>query len=154
MRRRTLAFGLLAATLCTGSPALSAQPSSANATSVDRSSSPEFWSASIVTAKGASTKPGVVEQASEYFNSRGQIYAHATLVARGPFVPLSATFTFKWFNKDNLKRNVSAPHTVNESPLYVVHAVPGSVLGPGNCRVELYLGERLVAQREFTVAER
>jgi hypothetical protein len=49
---------------------------------------------------------------------------------------------------------VTATHTVLDTPVYVVHGIPANELGSGNCRVELYASDLLLGKREFTVAER
>ena len=111
------------------------------------------WRATLVTATGTNV-PGAISGVSERFTFEGRIHAHATLVAETPVVPSTTMFTMKWFNGSKLVHERSASHTLNASPYYLVHAIPGSVLGAGSCRVELHSASGRIASREFTVAER
>jgi hypothetical protein len=89
------------------------------------------------------------------FTFSGRIYAHATLVAETvPVVKFSPTLTFKWFHAGKLVHERSGQQTIGASPYYLVHALPGSVVGAGAAKVELYADGRLLASREFTVSER
>jgi hypothetical protein len=142
MKRRFVGFHLLATAhalifLSTASsPALATQ-----------------WDTTLVTAHGTGA-PGNIQGASQAFTFSGRIFAHATLVAATTVVPAETTFTMKWFNRERLVHERSAAHLITKSPYYLVHAVPGSVLGAGPCRVELHSSAGLLAVREFTVSER
>ena len=140
------------ATLCVGSHAWSADNKLPPARS-DQAFSSGFWTTRIETAK-IKIKPGIINEISDYFSVRDRIYAHATLIAKGPVVPFGATFTFRWFNRDVLIFEASGTHKVLDTPMYVVHGLEVKELGPGNCRVELYADDRLLAKRSFSVAER
>lgn len=111
------------------------------------------WDVNLVTAHGSS-RPGDIQGVSDKFTFSGRIHAHATLVAAQPVVAATNTFTMKWFSGDRLVHQRSAEHHLSKSPYYLLHAVPGSVLGVGPGRVELHSAAGLVATRHFTVAER
>ena len=111
------------------------------------------WDVNLVTAHGSGT-PGNIQGVSDKFTFSGRIHAHATLVAAQPVVDATNTFTMKWFNGERLVHQRSAEHRLSRSPYYLLHAVPGSVLGVGPGRVELHSAAGLVATREFTVTER
>ena len=98
--------------------------------------------------------PGTVEVVSDKFTFNGRIYAHATLIAETPVVAFSPTLTFKWFNTGRLIHERSGQQAIGGSPYYLVHALPGSVIGIGAARVELYADGRLLATREFIVRRR
>lgn len=114
---------------------------------------PAPWRTTLVVAKGTS-KPGLIQSVSDQFSFDGRIYAHATLVAVGAPLPVTETFSMKWFNGDQQVHERSGPYLVQGSPYYLVHAVPGSVLGVGACRVELHCATGLLASRAFMVSER
>jgi hypothetical protein len=114
---------------------------------------PTRWRTVLVTAMGTAV-PGTVEAVSDKFTFNGRIYAHATLIAETPVVASSPTLTFKWFNGGKLVHERAGQQTIGGSPYYLVHALPGSVVGAGAARVELYADGRLMASREFTVSER
>jgi hypothetical protein len=111
------------------------------------------WDITLVTAHGSST-PGNIQSVSDKSTFSGRIHAHATLVATQPVVAATNTFTMKWFSGDRLVHQRSAEHHLSKSPYYLLHAVPGSVLGVGPGRVELHSAAGLVATRQFTIAER
>ena len=111
------------------------------------------WRTTLVTARGTN-RPGKIEGISNRFTLGGQIYAHVTLIAEGPFVPESMMFTMKWFSNGRQIHERSAIHTLSGSPYYLVHAIPGSVVGIGRGRVELHSDERLLVAKEFIVSER
>lgn len=111
------------------------------------------WDVTLVTAHGSST-PGNIQGVSDKFTFNGRIHAHATLVAAPPVVAATNTFTMKWFSGERLVHQRSAEHHLSRSPYFLLHAVPGSVLGVGPGRVELHSAAGLVATRSFTVSER
>lgn len=125
------------------------------ATDPPRSSLSENWRATLVTALGSKT-PGDIRGIRDRFSYDGRIHAHLTLVAKQPpiVVPADANFTFKWFNGSTLVHERSGIHSIGKSPYYIVHAIPGSVIGTGAGRVEAYSGNDLLSVREFTVTER
>ena len=101
-----------------------------------------------------SAKPGEIEGASRQFTFEGKILAHATLVAEGPIQATISTFVMKWFNGSRQVHERSGTHTVSKSPYYLVHALPGSVVGAGQGRVELHSNVGMLASQEFSVEER
>ena len=111
------------------------------------------WRTTLVTASG-SAKPGEIQGVSQRFTFDGRIFAHATLVAEGPVEASTSTFTMKWFNGSRMVHERSATHIISKSPYYLVHAVPGSVLGTGGCRVELHSSIGMLASQAFSVRER
>lgn len=111
------------------------------------------WRTTLVTATGSNV-PGNIQGAGTRFTFNGKIHAHATLVADGPVIPSTSTYTMKWFNGTKLAHERSAEYTVGTSPYYLVHAIPGSVLGAGPCHVELHSANGLLATRDFLVVER
>ena len=111
------------------------------------------WRTTLVTARGTN-RPGKIEGISDRFTLGGQIYAHVTLITEGPFVPESMMFTMKWFSNGTQIHERSAIHTLSGSPYYLVHAIPGSVVGIGRGRVELHSDTRLLVAKEFIVSER
>ncbi|MCF8174216.1 MAG: hypothetical protein K9K30_03160 [Burkholderiaceae bacterium] len=117
---------------------------------------PTTWRTTLVTATGSNV-PGNIQGIGNRFTRftfNGKIHAHATLVADDPVTPSTSTYTMKWFNETRLAHQRSAEYTVSMSPYYLVHAAPGSVLGPGSCHVELHSANGLLATREFLVVER
>ncbi len=114
---------------------------------------PTRWRTVLVTALGTAV-PGTVEVVSDKFTFDGRIHAHATLIAETSVIPSNPTLTFKWFNAGKLVHERSGQQPIASSPYYLVHALPGSVVGVGTARVELYLDGRLIASRDFTVSER
>lgn len=111
------------------------------------------WRTVLVTATGSGV-PGVVEGVSDKFTFNGRIHAHATLVAETPVVAFNPTINFKWLNAGKVVHERSGSYAINGSPYYLMHALPGSVVGIGAAKVEVYVDGRLVAMREFTVSER
>jgi hypothetical protein len=110
------------------------------------------WRTTLVTATGTAT-PGRIQGVSRDFTFNGRVHGHATLVADGTVSPVKRTFTFKWFNGSTQVHERSTERELSASPFYLVHAVPGSVLGVGNCRVELHAEGRVLAMREFSMSE-
>lgn len=125
------------------------------ATNTPKPSLSENWRATLVTATG-SPMPGDIRGVRDRFSYDGRIHAHLTLVAKQPssVVPADTDFTFKWFNGSTLVHERSGNHSITKSPYYIVHAVPGAVLGTGKCRVEVYSDNELLSAREITVSER
>jgi hypothetical protein len=111
------------------------------------------WRTTLVTATGTNV-PGNVQGVAEQFTFEGRIHAHATLVAETPVIAQNSAFAMKWFNGTKLVHERSGIAQLKASPYYLVHAIPGSVLGVGDCRVELYAGSVLLASRKFSVVER
>lgn len=114
---------------------------------------PTEWRVTLITATGGNT-PGNIQGVQDRFTFNGKIHAHATLVAEGPVTPATSIYTMKWFNGAKLVHERSAEYTIGTSPYYLVHAIPGSVLGVGQCHVELHSSRGLLASREFSVRER
>lgn len=112
------------------------------------------WQATLVTAEGSS-KPGEIRNVSGYFTFSQRIHAHLTLVAKQPsgVIPGKHRFSFKWFNGNTLVHERSGTQSIAKSPHYLLHAVPASVLGVGECRIEVHSGNELLAVRAFSVSE-
>lgn len=113
------------------------------------------WHATLITATGTST-PGNIQGVTDSFSFDGKIHAHLTLVAKElpMVVPINARFTFKWFNEGTLVYERSSTYSIARSPYFFVNAVPGTALGSGKLKVEVYSDNELLSTREFAISAR
>jgi hypothetical protein len=89
---------------------------------------------------------------ADYFTLEGRIFAYAaftwTEIAKSGGKPI---MEFRWFNGERLIQKNEFEVFLIRSPHYAWSAAVSAGLGPGECRVELYLGSQKLAQRAFTV---
>jgi hypothetical protein len=107
----------------------------------------------LLTARQVVKGQGV-QGVTDSFTFEGQIIAFAAFTWP-PEVNLGSQFiTAKWFNGDRLISQRSHKAQFQKSPHYVYFPTTGPALGTGPCRVEIYVDDRLLATKAFTVSER